>query len=156
MNLEEKFSKLIKEELPGKVGKELQEVLLQAEKDAKELEECKEYNKQLIKEKESLKFKISELNAQIDSKAVFEAKLTNLEERERDLKVTQLELQLGEANKRADMVKEFTSGLVRNTVFKRNIFDSENKNVPYVDQYGNSQTHYVNNTKNLNETSEET
>lgn len=155
MNLEEKFSKLIKEELPGKVGKELQEVLLKAEQDAKSLinlqRKYADLEKLLATTQDSNVILQKELKLHVD----LDTKLVKIEEKERNFKITLLETKLEEANKRAEIVKEFTSGLVRNTIFRKQIFDSEDKQVPYTDQYGNQTNTYVNNTKNLTETSQE-
>ena len=43
--------------------------------------------------------------------------------------------------------KEVTLGLVRNTVYRENIFDSKDTHHPYVDPYGNQTTQYVNNSQ---------
>lgn len=61
-------------------------------------------------------------------------------ERERLQEVTELKTQVVEANKRADMVVSFTSGLVRNTDFKRTVFNNEHQN-----GHTNSQGQWVGN-----------
>jgi hypothetical protein len=155
MNLEEKFSKLIKEDLPGKVGDELKKVLLQAERDAKDLKDLQlEYGK-LEKKLVACEKDIDRLTLTLKEHVSLDLKKNALDTRERNLKITELEIKLEEAHKRADIVQEFTSKLVRNTNFRKTVFDSEGTNVPYTDQFGNICQAYVNNTKNYTEESEE-
>jgi len=152
MTLEEKFSSLIKEELPGKVGDELKKVLIKAEKDAKDLNDLQLQYVKLEKKVQEYDRDLSKLQRELKEHNSLDSKLNALEAKERALEITILKIQLEEANKRADLISSYTSGLVRNTSFRRSIFDSENKQVPSTDQYGNIHTSYVNNTKNLEET----
>jgi len=80
-----------------------------------------------------------------------------LEEKERDLEVTTLTIKLEESEKRADMVQTFTSGLVRNTIIRKHILDSENIDMPMM--YDNSGNQigggFKNTTKSYTENKEE-
>ncbi|MCK9429319.1 MAG: hypothetical protein M0R17_04895 [Candidatus Omnitrophica bacterium] len=152
MTLEEKFSSLIKEELPGKVGSELKEVLIKAEKDAKDLKDLQLQYVKLEKKVQDYDRDLSKLQFELKEHDSLDAKLANLEIKEKALEVTILKIQLEEANKRADMVQNFTSGLVRNVEIRKQIYDSNSKQVPITDQYGNIRMEYVNTTKAYGET----
>lgn len=151
MTLEEKFSSLIKEELPGKVGSELKEVLIKAEKDAKDLKDLQLQYVKLEKRVQDYDKELSKLQFVLKEHDSLDAKLANLEAKERALEITILKIQLEEANKRADMVQNFTTGLVRNIEFRKNIIDSCGTQVPVSDQYGNVRMEYSNTTKNYDE-----
>jgi hypothetical protein len=149
MTLEEKFSSLIKEELPGKVGSELKEVLIKAEKDAgdiimlnKRIQEDTEFLKELRDENSNLK-------TQLEQHESLDSKLNALEIREKALEVIVLKIQLEEANKRADVINSYTLGLVRNVEFRRNLFD--NKQLPEQRDV-NGYAFYPNSTQNSQET----
>lgn len=141
----QEIEEIIKKNLPAQVGEVLQARL----KLATDLENTNKYlnssieklqlrEKELIKEIEVYK-KHDERNAALD------AREKTLMERERLQEVTELKTKLEEANKRADMVKEFTAGLVRNVEFKKRVFDSSS-GPEGRDQYGQIQyaTHTVN------------
>lgn len=152
MTLEEKFSSLIKEELPGKVGSELKEVLIKAEKDAKDLKDLQLQYVKLEKKVQDYDKDLSKLQSELNQHQTLDAKLANLEDKEKALEITILKIQLEEANKRASMVQDFTSGLVRNVEFRKQIIDSNSKQVPITDQYGNMRMEYANTTKSYDET----
>lgn len=149
MTLEEKFSSLIKEELPGKVGAELKEVLIKAEQDAKQIVTLEKTIADDTIKLNKLYESEANLKTQLEQHKSLDTKLANLEVKERALEITVLKIQLEEANKRADMVQNFTAGLVRNVEFRRTLSDF--KSYPgHIDQYGSQQ--YVNSSQNSEET----
>jgi len=133
--LNEDLKIAIDKHLSKEVGTRLQERFTELERKEIELKNTSEDLRLLrvsfskleedIKKKERIETLISESDR----------KIADIEKRERDLELEKLKIKLEESEKRAEMVKEFTSGLVRNTSFRKTIFDSENQQ-PYTDSNG--------------------
>ena len=129
---------IIEKNLPQQVGEVLKQRLEQAEKDSNNVERLKSINENACSE-------IKELQGEIKKYIQFDDRNRDIDKREKELseneqafKCNTLQVKLDEANKRANIVTEFTHGLVRNTIFKKNIFESADQ--PQVqDQYGSNQ-----------------
>jgi len=76
-------------------------------------------------------------------KAKLEAMEAILLEKERNMKISILELKLDESNKRGELVCEFTRGLVRNVEFRDSVFGTKTHN-DYNSQTGAN--HSINDT----------
>lgn len=151
--MKEGIQKIIEANLPKQVGEVLQ----------KRLQELEEKEEQLIKANELISkqsVEISELTSRVTSKEhldkqyeVLEVNLAKLVEDKRNLKVEKLEFQLASERDKTQFSKEVALGLVRNTEFRKTVFDSENQE-GYYDGNGNwVQPNPVN--KNLTETKTE-
>lgn len=122
--IQKDIAKAIKKDLPNQVGEQLQELLAQGERDAKAVkDQADQINKRIIEE-DKLRKKIDELLELKHRSSGLDSRESDLNDQEDNLKVAMLEVKLEEANKRADMVKDFTSGLVRNTEFKETVFSN--------------------------------
>ena len=123
MNKEIKL--IIEKNLPAQVGTVLKEALAKAESDAVALEESK---KALVNLKEFNRSIEERLNAhgKLDAREVsVTAREVAVEKKEVRQEVDILTIKLEESEKRADAVTDFTTGLVRNTIFRKSILDSE-------------------------------
>lgn len=127
MELTQEVQESIKKNLPSQVGDLLKEVLEQGKKDKEKVGVLeKDYEKFQIEikrlQEEIRKYmKLDERNSKLDIKE------KEILEKERMLEVTILREQLLEANKRSELAVGFTQSLVRNTIFRENIFDSKNQ-----------------------------
>ena len=149
MNTELEIQEIIKKNLPQQVGDVLKVRLEQAEKDAKKVIELEEKLKQfqtIINEKQSelLAYKLcDERNLKLDEKE----KVLNKKQHDLDLEILQQKFE-SEKDK-SDFAKSVALGLVRNTEFRKSVFDSENQQGFYKDNVW-VQPMPIN--KNLNET----
>lgn len=146
------INEIIQKNLPAQVGDVLKQRLEQAEKDVKELDQAKKQRELDLKRIEQLSAEILEYKKFDERNASLETKEESLREQERNLKINMLEFQLEVEKNKSDFVREVTMGLVRNTTYKKNVFDSEN-GPNGRDQYGHIT--YATNSKNVTETKEE-
>ena len=153
--LQEKILESIEKDLPNQVGQALKQKLEQAELDAQEV-------KRLAKNIEEKAATITRLNSQVAQQQQDLAKhkeLNSREEeiskRERELEITILKSELENQKGNTQFAKDVALGLVRNTVYRKNIMDSETTQVPVSDGSGYTRMEYVNNTKNLDQTETE-
>jgi phosphoribosylformylglycinamidine (FGAM) synthase PurS component len=93
-------------------------------------------------------------NKQLSEHASLDERTSKVIELERNQKVFELQIKLSESEKRADMVQGFTNNLVRNTVVRESILDSESINHDgYYDKDNNWVVPYTKNvTKNYDKT----
>lgn len=151
--MKEDIKKIIEKNLPAQVSEVLQERLKQADADAISLAHYKigdTKNKAAIGKLEK---QLKEQQALDTDIKVNENLLKDIEKRERNLEISKLKIKLEESEKRADMVQAFTAGLVRNTTFKKTVFDSFQDGQPVIDGQGYTQ-YPVMSQKNLTETKE--
>lgn len=146
--MEIEIKTIIEKHLPSQVGDVLKKTLEQAEKDAIKVNQQEQ---SLINKNHT----ITELEKEIakyqkfdERNATLEAREKTVSDGERNLKISTLEFQIQCEREKAEFSKQVALGLVRNTEYRKNIFD--NQNTPYTDKYGN--TNYSNVTKNLDET----
>ena len=125
MNKEIKL--IIEKNLPSQVGTVLKEALSKAESDATALEECE---KKLVNLKEFNRSLEERLNAhtKLDAREASVTERENkVEKKEVRQEVDVLTIKLEESEKRADAVTNFTNSLVRNTIVRKSILDSEDQ-----------------------------
>lgn len=153
--LEKEIAEAIEKNLPAQVGKSLQERL-------KKVELLEIDNETLRSEVRNKDFQIEKLNETISTykeldqrNSALEVREKVVEEKERKLEIEILTLKVSEAEKRADMVSGFMSGLVRNTAFKKDVINSSSENVPVPDGRGGYLMAYTNNTVAYSENTEE-
>lgn len=135
--MDKEIREIIEKNLPSQVGKVLKERLEQAEKDDQSIKDQIKRNNKLIIQERELNKTISDYKKFDERNAKLDARGKEISEKERNFRVAELSIKLEEANKRADVVTEFTKGLVRNTTFRKKVFDSENQN-SYTDANGNT------------------
>ena len=134
MNKEIKL--IIEKSLPAQVGTVLKEALAKAESDATALEESKTALKNLKEFNRSLEERLN-AHRKLDAReAVVTVREDGVKKKEVMQEVAVLTIKLEESEKRADAVTSFTAGLVRNTVFRKSILDSEDQ-APMMDNAGN-------------------
>lgn len=153
--LEKEIAEAIEKNLPAQVGKSLQERLKKVEL----LEIDNETLRSKVTDKDS---EIEKLNETISTykeldqrNSTLEVREKVVEEKERKIEVELLTLKVSEAERRADMVSGFMSGLVRNTTFKKEVINSRTENVPVPDGRGGYTMSYANNTIAYSENTEE-
>lgn len=123
----EEIKAIIEKNLPAQVGEILQKQLAEGVRNAKELEAMERLFNAETKRTTELRERIEEYKNLDDRNSKLEIREKSVTEKEFMLDMSVIKIQLEEANKRADMVMTFTNGLVRNTSFRKNIFDSENQ-----------------------------
>jgi phosphoribosylformylglycinamidine (FGAM) synthase PurS component len=154
MDLEKEMNELLKKHLPEHVGVELRKVLKQAEDDKEALSSATEANKRSVSKVRELEDALILTNKQLSEHASLDERTSKVIELERNQKVFELQIKLSESEKRADMVQGFTNNLVRNTVVRESILDSESINHDgYYDKDNNWVVPYTKNvTKNYDKT----
>lgn len=116
--MEKEIEEIIAKNLPLHVGEVLKSRLEEATKDATRLAECIKDVEKLERANKILVEMVSEQDSiKKDQKATEQLK-EELKEKERNLQITILTLQVEEANKRADLAKEFTFAVFKNPTFK--------------------------------------
>ena len=138
MELKKELNAIIKRSLPQHVGETLRKRLEQADKDEEE-------NKSLKEELAENYEKISEQRSIIEEYKKFDERNKDLNRREKELEaglikleIETLKYQLETEKEKTDFTKSIALGLVRNTQYKKTIFDTENKGgVPMQDGHGN-------------------
>jgi hypothetical protein len=138
MDLKEKISKAIKDSMPEQVGKELRQLLTEAEQAKTELVYAKEANKKAVSKIASLESTIKEMTDELSLHEELTIRENEISKRERHAAIIELTTKLEESEKRADMVQAFTSSLVRNTIVRKSILDNYSEDQPgYSDANGN-------------------
>ena len=144
--LEKEIAEAIEKNLPAQVGKSLQERLKKVELLEDENESLRNRIKEVDLEVVKLNGVISKYSEQDQRNSTLEVREKVVEEKERRLEIELLTLKVSEAEKRADMVSGFMSGLVRNSEFRREVVNSKSGSVPISDGRGGYTTTYTNNT----------
>lgn len=134
--MEIEIQEIIKKNLPAHVGDVLKKRLEQADNDANEL---KSY-KQAVVDRDKT---IAEQQKRIEEYKAFDIRNSTLEsrekavaEQERNQKVAALEYQLNSEKEKTKLVTDVAMGLVRNTEYKKTIWDNESQ-ASYTDSHGN-------------------
>lgn len=154
---EEEIQAIIKKSLPAHVGDVLKARLEQADKDEKALKDAKQVIDELQKTNTELRKDLILANKAIkDEESLYQREIA-LAEGIRNLKIETLEYQLANEKDKTDFTKQVAMGLVRNTTFRKTVFDSENQNpYPVPDGNGGSYMAYPSTVhKSLNENSSE-
>lgn len=146
--MQKEMEEVIKKNLPAQVGEVLSKELERLYK----VETEYNYYRDIISKNE---VEIKELKGEISKHISLDDKLKSIQAAQdkldvdnRDLKIKTLEYQLEGEKDKTNFTKEVALGLVRNTEFKRTLFD--NVNEPYKDQHGS--TFYHNKTQSSTET----
>jgi hypothetical protein len=132
----EEIRLIIEKNLPAQVGETLKAVLDQAKKDSETVTKYSEdikFKVKVIAEKDQI---IKEYQQFDTRNTQLEAREKSLDERDRNLTIETLKIQLASEKEKTDFTKSIALGLVRNTEFRRELFDSHNDNSQR-DQYGN-------------------
>lgn len=143
----------IAKNLPAAVGAELQKQLVLGENAiAKNVSYENELN-----EKEA---EIKSLRKDLAKHAALDIREAAIDKVEKELAVGQAAMQVEKLahqlevqQEKTKFVTEVAMGLVRNTEYRKTVFDSEINNVPYMGPGGYQTTTTVNNSKSLTETS---
>lgn len=133
MNTELEIQEIIKKNLPQQVGEVLKLRLEQAEKDAKKVIELENKISQLEKT-------VNEKQSELSSYKLLDERNSKLNEREEllnkkqhDLDLDILQHKLESEKDKSEFAKSVALGLVRNTEFRKSVFDSENQQSYYND-----------------------
>lgn len=136
MTLEQDFQEVIKKNLPQQVGETLKIRLEQADKDANQVKHLTstvdKLNQEVMKANELLeKYKQYDVrNALLDSRE------KEIETKEKSLELEQLKYQLQSEKDKTVFSQNIALGLVRNTEYRKTIFDSETSGQPITDGHG--------------------
>lgn len=139
---------IIEKNLPAQVGETLRLVLEKGEKDAAALELANKANKDAANLIDRLNEQIAEYRKLDSRNAGIEAREKAVADKERSLKIAELEYQLQAEKDKAQFGKDVAMGLVRNTEYRRTLFDNVTE-PSGLDHYGNQQ--YANKTQNSSE-----
>lgn len=151
--MNKEISEIIEKNLPAQVGAVLKETLAKAESDAAELKECKTTIKLISEQNLKTEGQLRDHNKIDTREASVTVREKAVEKKEVMQEVDVLKIKLEESEKRADIVTDFTKGLVRNTIYRKSILDSENQE-GYPDANGNM-VYPTPTNKSLTETKEE-
>lgn len=150
-DLMKEMQEAIKKNLPLQVGEELKKLIEQSKIDAARVKQLTIENTNLHSNINSLNNKLSEYAKLDERNAGLEAREKKVIEDERDIKFKTLEYQLNSEKEKTQFAKEVALGLVRNTEYRRTLYDSTTS-PDGKDQYGNST--YSNKTQNSEEKTE--
>lgn len=114
MDINSELLEIVRKNLPEATAGELKNFITQAEQDKKDLIRTLQEKADLTKRNSELIIQTANQNKKIQTQEETDKKLVDIEKRERNLKVTCLEMKLEESNKRADIVKELTKTVFSN------------------------------------------
>lgn len=153
--LQDEIRKSVLKHLPQETGVVLTKRLEQADRDADDLKIANinlSDKERVIKQQQE---KIRSLEKASSDESVVEARRKSISIRENLLAIEILNIKLEESEKRADISVNFVNSLVRNTMFRKNILDTQDKGGnPIMDATGYA--HYpVPSSRNFQETKSE-
>jgi hypothetical protein len=149
--LNKKIEDAIKDSMPSKVGDELKKLLEQGKSDAAKVIQLTNQNIDLSKTISTLNEKLTNYAKLDERNATLEAREKKVAEDERQIELKTLQYQLEAEKAKTEFTKNVALGLVRNTEYRRKLFD--NINEPNgKDQYGNQVYH--NKSQSSDETNE--
>lgn len=149
--LNKKIEDAIKESMPSKVGDELKKLLEQGKNDAAKVIHLTNQNIDLSRTIDLLNTKINEYAKLDERNSALEARENKVIEDEREIKLKTLQYQLDAEKEKTQFSKEVALGLVRNTEYRRKLYDNTTE-PDGKDQYGNVM--YTNKTQNSEETNQ--
>lgn len=138
-NLSTQIYDAIKANLPAQMGETLQcefERLQKIESQHEILKEKYEQQSEVINDYRKKESKYAELEKRELYLKTFE---NDLKDKERNLKIQELESQLNTERSKSEFMNAVTMGLVRNTEFKKDVF--HNRSIPVADSYGGTTYH---------------
>lgn len=121
MELTKELEQIIRNNLPAQVGETLQKVLAEGQEAKRLLEQKTTRIAELEGSLARLLAENEQLRAFKRESANLDARARGLDEEERNLKVQMLELQVKEAERRADVVTSLVDRFVRNVDVRRSI-----------------------------------
>lgn len=130
--LEQEMKEAIGKHLPQAVGDVLQERLKQADADAAMVVTQKERLDNLVGQIRDLEGKLNAANEELKKHGALATREAAVAEKERNAEIAALKVQLEAANSNTQFAKDVALGLVRNTEFRRNVFDSESTSTPII------------------------
>lgn len=126
--MQEELKAVIEKNLPAQVGETLKQRLAQAETDAKLVQTQLTRIASLEDTVKRLENTVNEYRKNDERNAALDAREQKVQEAERNLKIASLEYQLQTERDKSQFTRDVALGLVRNTTYRRHIFDSENQN----------------------------
>jgi len=140
----EEIKAIIEKSLPAQVGEVLRTALEQGKKDAERVKQLETDNERIRSERHRLQEAVNSYQKFDERNSGLDKREADLNEGNRNLKVETLKFQLLAEQEKTEFAKSVALGLVRNTEYKRTIFDSQSE--PGKDQWGN----YITTTKSQN------
>lgn len=137
--------------MPSKVGDELKKLLEQGKNDAAKVIQLTNQNIELSKTISTLNEKLTNYAKLDERNATLEAREKKVAEDERQIELKTLQYQLEAEKSKTQFTKDIALGLVRNTEYRRKLFDNVNS-PDGKDQYGN--VIYSNKSQSSDETTE--
>lgn len=125
--MEQEFKQIIEKNLPAQVGDVLKKRLEQAKEDEAKVTHLEKQVGILNQAVTGLEARIAEYKKLDDRNAAIEAREDACALQERDLKVETLTYKLLAEMEKTQFSKDVALGLVRNTEYRKNIYDSENQ-----------------------------
>lgn len=149
--MEKEILAAIEKDLPNQVGVLLKERLEQAESDKKKLDTQLEKNKILEKLNKGHSDNITKLKNKLTKHSNLLLREDNVLKKEREIEITSLKNQLTIERDKSEFAKNVALGLVRNTNYRKQVFDKTGQMIPFTDEQGCTGTTFVDNTKAYSE-----
>ena len=130
--LDQDLKEAIGKHLPQAAGELLQERLKQADVDAALVVTQKERLDNLLGQVRELEAKLRTANEELGKHKALDKREEEISTRERNAEIAMLKVQLEAANGNTQFAKDIALGLVRNTEYRRNVFDSESTSTPII------------------------
>ena len=151
MTLKQEFDEAIDKHLSKEIGTRLQARLKDLEEKERQLEVRTAERDAFKKERDEWKTQVWEQDSVQKREQAAILKLEEVNKKESELEVKVLKIQLEEANKRGAWAEGLAMGLVRNTHYRKGVFDTKNENVPYSYQGGGMGVQNVQNSSSHTE-----
>lgn len=147
MTQEQEIQEVIKKNLPQHVGETLKKRLEQADEDAKLVVVLTDTIEELHQTAYKKEIRLNEYEAFDVRNSSLDLREKELEKERNTLELEKLKYQLQSEKDKTIFSQNLAMGLVRNTEYRKNIFDTETSGQPILD--GNGHTHYpIPTTKN--------
>ena len=130
--LDQDLKEAIGKHLPQAAGELLQERLKQADADAATVVTQKERLDNLLGQVRELEAKLRTVNEELGKHKALDKREEEISARERNAEIAMLRVQLEAANTNTQFAKDVALGLVRNTEYRRSVFDSETTSTPII------------------------
>jgi len=135
--MKEELEEIIKKNLPAQVGDTLKKVLEKGKKDAEELDIFTNANRALKADVKTLEGRVEKYQEFDARNSALDAREKELEDKERNLEIELLKMRLDTQKTIAANNQEVAMGLVRNTEYRKHIFDNKPGRDPYYDANNN-------------------
>jgi HEPN domain-containing protein len=154
--LEQELKDAVAKHLPQAVGEALQARLKQADADAARVESQKSLLGELRGQIDELNKQVRAQKDEISKHIALASREAAVDLRERAAEVSMLTIKLEAANGNTTFARDVAMGLVRNTDFRRTVFDSEYSSTPIIPTGASHQSGTANGNSSRNSTIEET